>query len=49
MCKEMVGRTWRGMLGALSQLLQRSTGEEIVLQLLKVGGWARRSAHAQRG
>lgn len=36
-CKAMAERTWRGMLGALSQLLQRSTGEEVVLQLLKVG------------
>lgn len=33
----MVERTWRGMLSAISQLLQRSAREEIVLQLLKVG------------
>lgn len=35
--KAMVDRTWRGLLSAISQLLQRSSGEEIVLQLLKVG------------
>lgn len=35
-CKGLVQRTWRGMLNAISQLLQRSTGEELVLQLLKV-------------
>ena len=35
-CKGLVQRTWRGMLKAISQLLQRSTGEELVLQLLKV-------------
>lgn len=34
-CKGLVQRTWRGMLKAISQLLQRSTGEELVLQLLK--------------
>ena len=34
----MVERTWRGLLSAISQLLQRSTGEELVLQLLRVGG-----------
>ena len=34
-CKGLVQRTWRGMLNVISQLLQRSTGEEIVLQLLK--------------
>ncbi|KAL4423762.1 hypothetical protein ABPG75_001063 [Micractinium tetrahymenae] len=33
--KAMVDRTWRGLLSAISQLLQRSSGEEIVLQLLK--------------
>jgi predicted ABC-class ATPase len=41
-CKAMVERTWRGMLSAISQLLQRSAREEIVLQLLKVG-WQRSS------
>lgn len=35
--KAMVDRTWRGLLSAISQLLQRSSSEEIVLQLLKVG------------
>lgn len=39
LCRAMVERTWRGMLSVISQLLQRSSGEEIVLQLLKVGGW----------
>ena len=37
-CKAMVERTWRGLLAAVTQLLQRSSGEEIVLQLLRVGG-----------
>lgn len=34
-CKAMVEKTWRGLLAAISQLLQRSSGEEVVLQLLK--------------
>ena len=37
MCKGMVERTWRGMLAVISQLLLRCSGEELVLQLLKVG------------
>ena len=37
-CKAMVERTWRGMLAVISQLLLRSSGEELVLQLLKVRG-----------
>jgi hypothetical protein len=39
-CKGMVERTWRGMLAVISQLLLRSSGEELVLQLLKVRGGA---------
>jgi hypothetical protein len=35
-CKALVEATWRGMLAAVSQLLLRSSREEIVLQLLKV-------------
>ena len=40
-CKGMVERTWRGMLAVISQLLLRSSGEELVLQLLKVRDGAR--------
>lgn len=45
MCKALVEATWRRMLAAVSQLLQRSSREEIVLQLLKVRPPGRAKSH----
>ncbi len=36
-CEAMIGSVWRPLLGALGTLLGRTSGEALIVQLLKVG------------